>query len=234
MVTWMLIFPLDRSGLASTAASAATVAERVAATAAARTHRTVAVAAIPTAAYDRAEGGAVATGVADGLAWGVGVIPVPIDRYWRAINDDAAKPAWTDLAYVELLAGQPCGPARTMFQYLDVDVLSDRWWVVEQRAVAAVAGDVGVRELSWRSVDPSGRLTPSATAWADRGAPIVSTRGAWWLTDLGDGRTLVEYVAASDAGGFVPKGVVDRFAVAGVRTTVLAMQKLAEAGPACR
>ena len=77
-----------------------------------------------------------------------------------------------------------------MFQYLDVDVLSDRWWVVEQREnLALIEASAGsVRELTWNSVDkPEALLTPAAKQWAAKGVPVVTTRGGWLLTDLGGG-----------------------------------------------
>jgi hypothetical protein len=192
--------------------------------------------ALDRSAYEAASTGKIATGTGGGQAWGVAVVPVPIDRYWRALNDDRSKAAWSDLADVELLQGQYCGSPRTVFQYLDVSVLSDRWWVIEQRANDALAGASAgkLRELIWKSVThPDTLLNEAARAWAAKGEPIVETHGSWLLTDLGADRTLVEYTAYSDPGGMVPLSVVSRFAAGNVPTAIESMRKLAEAGPSC-
>ena len=130
----------------------------------------------------------------------------------------------------------PCGPERTTFQYLDVSVLTDRWWVVEQRANTALQARSGgrVRELVWRAADDADAiLTASAREWTAKAVQVTRTEGGWFLVDLGDGRTLVEYVVASDPGGAIPAGVANRFAASGIAGTLDAMRRLAVAGPGC-
>jgi hypothetical protein len=170
-------------------------------------------------------------------AYGLAILDAPIDRLWRAINDDASKADYTDLAHVEVLRGEPCGPERLTFQYLDVSVLSDRWWVVEQRANTALSSKSGgkVRELVWRaSPEADTALSASAREWTANGAvQVTRTDGAWFLVDLGDGRTLVEYLVASDPGGVIPAGMANRFAASGIAGTFDAMKRLAAAGPGC-
>lgn len=88
---------------------------------------------IPADAYLSAEAGQVATGLVavDGSsvrkAWGVGIVDVPIEAMWAAINDDRSKPSTTRLAHLEVLDGEPCGAQRTVFQYLPISMASDRW-----------------------------------------------------------------------------------------------------------
>jgi hypothetical protein len=222
-------------------AAAADVPARLAEIAPLRSMRATSAPAIPEAGYAKAIAGEVATGVTsagDGKSrvWGVAVVPVPIDRFWGAINDDQAKPRWTDLAHLELLRGEWCSAKKTVFQYLDVDLFSDRWWVVEQSHNEALARSSGgqVRELGWRSVpDGESLLNDGAREWAARGVQIATTAGAWLLVDLGDGTTLVEYSAYSDPGGIVPAGVLSRFAAGSVVSTIDAMRRLAVDGPAC-
>lgn len=225
----------------SLVAAAADVPARLAEIAPSRSMRATSPPKIPESGYARAIAGEVATGVASGSdgksrVWGVAVVDVPIDRFWGAINDDQAKPRWTDLEHLELLRGTFCASQKTVFQYLDVDLFSDRWWVVEQtqnEALSEATGG-GVRELSWRSVpDAQALLNDAAREWAARGVQVQTTAGAWLLVDLKDGTTLVEYSAYSDPGGLVPASVLSRFAAGSVVSTIDAMKRLALDGPAC-
>jgi len=197
---------------------------------------------IPRASYQEALAGKVVTGLVEKpghkarLAWGVGVVDQPIDRYWAAVNDDRNKVAYTKLEHLELLEGAYCSSRRVVFQYLGVSLLTDRWWVVEQRQNAGLAEGTGgrIREMSWKSLaDQAGALTPSAKEWADGGMALPFTEGAWLLADLGDGRTLVEYYAWSDPGGNVPARMASGFAAGGISDTIATMGKLAAKGPTC-
>lgn len=222
-------------------AAATDVPTRLAEVAPLRSLRATNPPAIPESGYTRAIAGEVATGVTsagDGKSrvWGVAVVNVAIDRFWGAINDDQAKPRWTDLAHLELLRGEWCAPKKTVFQYLDVDFFGDRWWVVEQlhNDALAKASNGSVRELGWRSVpDAEALLNETAREWAARGVQVETTAGAWLLVDLQNGTTLVEYSAYSDPGGLVPAGVLARFAAGSVASTIESMRKLAVDGPAC-
>ncbi|MFT4625717.1 MAG: hypothetical protein ACI8PZ_004388 [Myxococcota bacterium] len=197
---------------------------------------------IPAQAYEQALGGKVATGLVDvpgyksRQAWGVGVVDVSIDRMWAAVNDDRSKPEYTALEHVVLLDGEFCGAERRVFQYLNVSLLSDRWWVVDQRQNTAVSErtEGKVREVIWKSVDDMhGALTGEAAALAEKGIPVGFTWGAWFLVDLGSGRTLVEYHALSDPGGSVPARMASSFAAGGISDTIESMAKLAVKGPTC-
>lgn len=200
--------------------------------------------AIPEEAYEKAFAGKVETGLVDKpgfkarVAWGVGVVDVPIARMWAAVNDDASKPDYTALEHVVLLGGELCGDDRRVFQYLGVSLLSDRWWVVDQHQNTAVATQTGgaVREVMWRSVDDMAAAVvghPEAVSLAEQGIPIGFTQGAWFLVDLGGGRTLVEYHALTDPGGNVPARLASSFAAGGISETIESMAKLAEKGPTC-
>ncbi len=200
------------------------------------------VPAIPSSAYDEALAGGVPTGLVDveGFAarrvWGVGIVDVPIERMWAAVNDDRSKPEWTQLSHVELLDGAFCSPTRRVFQYLDVSIVSDRWWVVDQRMNLALATASGgsVREVTWKSVDDMpGALTQSAAEWASNGVPVAFTQGAWFLISLGEERTLVEYTSFSDPGGRLPRRFASSFAAGGIENTIRQMEKLARRGPTC-
>jgi hypothetical protein len=198
--------------------------------------------AIPASAYAQIASGGVVTGVQDTggalkRVWGVGILPVSPAALSAAISDDERKPQFTDLARAVLLSGKPCASGRVVLQYLDVSLLTDRWWVVEQRTNHAIAQASGgrVRELVWSAVDdPAARLTPDLAAYVSGAVQVPATEGSWFLVDLGDGRTLVEYVQSSDPGGAVPAGLAASMASRTIGDTFAAMEKMARAPGACR
>ncbi len=224
--------------LAVTTGSAATVAEGRQLAAPYRGERLLgSLPAIPEETWARVEAGEIVTGTADTGAkfkrvWAVGVVDVAIGHFWAALNDDQSKPEFSSLTHVELLSGAPCASGRVVFQYLDVSLMGDRWWVVRQTANTALAERSGgkVREMSWASLDDGAtHLNEAARGWAEKGSQVPFTEGAWFLVDLGDGRTLVEYVASSDPGGMVPAGVASSFAAGSLKTTFDGMKRLAVA-----
>jgi len=233
MTTWWMV----------TVAMAGPAEDRVAEIVATRSQRNLDSApTIERAAYDEALTGEVVTGLVEmegskaRLAWGVGVVEQPADRFWAAVNDDRNKVAYTKLEHLELLEGDYCAPRRVVFQYLGVSLLTDRWWVVEQRhnTALAAATEGRLREMSWKSVaDMPAALNDSAKQWADKGMPLPFTEGSWLVADLGDGRTLVEYYAWSDPGGNVPARMASSFAAGGISDTFATMAKLAAKGPTC-
>ena len=195
---------------------------------------------VPDSAYARAQAGDVVTGLesVEGSklrkAWGVAVIHQPIEALWAAVNDNRSKVRTTRLSHVELLEGEYCGSERVVFQYLDIRWLTDRWWVVRQQQNDTVArASAGrVRELVWRNL-PSHPLSRDAMRWARGGMELPFVEGAWWMQDLGDGRTLLEYFCWSDPGGSVPARLADRFAAGGIVETIRGIEALAQEGPAC-
>lgn len=195
----------------------------------------------PETAYAAALSGEVVTGVEDvsgpRRVWGVAVLDVPISDFWAAINDEEGKVRYTASDHQSLLAGEPCGPRRTVFQYAGGGALTDRWWVVDQRINLPLQerSQGQVRELTWRSVaEPRPLMDARTAALADAGMQIPFTEGAWLLVDLGDGRTLVEYSSRTDPGGWIPEGLGASFAAGGLQDNLEAMATLARSGPACK
>lgn len=226
----------------SLAATPDEVVARMKEIAAVRASRLVEAPAISDDHLRTAAGGKVSTGLvtveghAAKKAFGVGVVAVPIARFWAAINDDVGKPKWTKLEYAEVIGGQACGPARRVFQYLPVGVplMSDRWWIADIKANTALSEATAgrVREMTWQnSADQS--MTPSAQGWADKGIPVPFSVGSWFLVDLDGKSTVVEYYAWSDPGGSIPAGMASSFAAGGIADTLSQMAKAALAGPAC-
>jgi hypothetical protein len=195
--------------------------------------------ALPASVWTTAASGDVVSGVVavDGekakKAWAAAVIDVPIARLWSAINDDPAKPKYTGLAYAEVLTGAPCGTPRTVFQYLDVSLATDRWWVLEARSNPGLEAATGrsVREMAWTTVQPS--LTPTAQAWADQGMSLAWSRGGWLLVALDADTTIVEYWTWSDPGGNVPAGLASSFAAGALDGMIASIERLARDGGTC-
>lgn len=193
----------------------------------------------PAWAYETALSGEVASGVDQSTdnarkVWGVAIVEAPIDRYFSAINDDRNKTAYTKLDHVILLSGEPCANERVVFQHLPVPVLTDRWWTIRQRINTDLhtASQGRVREMSW-SPAPGVPLSAEANAVAGTGTQVSHTYGGWFLVDLGEGRTLVEFWTWSDPGGVVPEGLAASFATRNVSTTLDKMAELARRGPSC-
>lgn len=168
-------------------------------------------------------------------AYAMGIVPTPIDAFWRAVNDDPRKVDYTKLGYAEVLSGGVCGTRRQVFQFLPVAMMTDRWWTFEVRSNQAIydASAGAVREQYWNSETFGEPLTPSAQSWADKGMSVVFTQGAWLLMSLRSGGTLVEYYSWADPGGAVPAGLASSFAAGSIKDTFEAMTELAKTGAAC-
>ena len=168
--------------------------------------------------------------------YGVAVVDVPIDRFWSAINDEDSKVEYTKLGYAEVLLGNSCEPQRRVFQYLPVPIVTDRWWVSDQRmnTVLQATSQGRVRELTWKTTDPKNVSTESAREWARKGMPVDFAQGGWFLVDLDGTSTLVEYYSWSDPGGNVPMGAMGRFAAGGIPDMLATFTDLARTGPTCK
>lgn len=198
---------------------------------------------IPLGAYDEVAAGQVATGVVNTPGqkhrkiYGVGIVDVPIGRFFSAINDEKNKPDYTTLEHIVLLDGDYCGAERIVFQVLPVPIVSDRWWITRQSINTALQQKSSgrVREMSWRP-EPAGKqhMTPLTLALASKGVEVTMTHGGWFLIDLGEGQTLVEFWSWSDPGSGVPAGMAASFAARSIEDTLGTMTELAQKGPACK
>lgn len=200
------------------------------------------VPAISRDAYTTAAEGDVETGLvsvsgqAAKKAWGVGIVDVPIGRYWAAVSDSNSHPTYTKLSSSERLSGTACSGPRSVLQFLPVPFVSDRWWISNLSPNTRIHEESsgGVRELAWTSsTDPADVTTDSGRATIDEGIPIAFTKGAWFLVALDANTTLVEYYVWTDPGGSVPAGMASRFAAGGIEDTITAMARLANDGPSC-
>jgi hypothetical protein len=228
---------------AALAFSAADIEARVRAVHAVREDRLGTLApAIPDDAYPTLAKGAVATGLTavEGkharIAWGLAVLDAPVAAVFSAVNDDRNKPDYSKLAHVELIEGDYCAERRLVFQYLPIPVVSDRWWVIEQRinADAAARSDGAVREMVWmRERDGLPHLDASQQERVARAVQAEENDGGWWMVALDEQHTLVQFWALSDPGGNIPVRLAGPFAAGSIRDTFEMMESLAQKGPSC-
>jgi hypothetical protein len=218
------------------------VAARVAETAPLRSSRLDPRApSVPADAYRRAAAGEVVTGLVDvpgyaaRKAWGVAVVDVPVDAYWRAVNDDRLKAEHTAVDYAEVLSGGACAPSRRVFQYLPVSLATDRWWVVDIKSNESLSKATAgrVREYVWSNPSTMTPTTPTSQAWADKGMALAFTNGGWLLVDLDGTHTLIEYWTWTDPGGFVPAGLASSFAAGSIAESIQTFASLARQRKGC-
>jgi len=185
----------------------------------------------------RASGGTVVTGLYGNMAWAAAVLNVPIGQLWAGLNDETRHPPFTAMGHSEILTGAPCQSGRSVFNYLPIPMVSDRWWVSHIRAndqLAAASGN-SVRELTWfGTMEPSAVTSASGKKFMKEAEPIGSTRGAWFMVAIDQFNTYVEYFSATDPGAGVPSSLANRLAARGVHDQVLAIKKFATQGsPVC-
>jgi hypothetical protein len=199
---------------------------------------------IPTQIYREAFSGEIATGIevvesikaAKGYA--VAVFDIPIETYWKAITDEDHHAGKTPVSVSFTVDGSPRTNDHTIFQYLDIPILTDRWWMVNilYNGELYTSSSGTAWELVWadRNGDTALRAKLDPKVIED-GMPVAWTKGAWMLVDLGDGRTLVEYHTWSDPGGYVPVGPATRFAAGEVADNLEQMAAFARTHtPLCK
>lgn len=192
---------------------------------------------IPVSAYQQALDGEIARGIEvvedikAAKGYGVAVFDLPIETLWKAITDEDHHASLTSVKISETIQGTPRAHDHVLFQYLDVPVLTDRWWLVNIRHTAALYTASGGKawEVTWqdRNSDPSLVGLLDLTQFDDA-IPVAWTKGAWLLLQLDDGRTLIEYHTWSDPGGSVPVGLATRFASGEVAQNLSNMAKIAK------
>ncbi len=192
---------------------------------------------IPAAAYHKALSGQMVTGVEfvdgakAGKGWGVAVFDQPVEDVWRVVNDEERQVGRIPVDASVIIAGERHQTGRTLFQYMRLPVVTDRWWVVDvtHNGPLYEASGGTFWEQRWTEVaDPQRAI--DGTRFADlagRGMPVDTAKGAWLLVRLDDGRTLSEYFTWSDPGGQVPAGLASRFAGGAIKEMFIAVEALA-------
>lgn len=193
---------------------------------------------IPADAYRRAiedgetvTGMEVVEGVRAGKAYGVRVYDLPIGTVWKAISDEPHHVGFLPLKESKVVRGKARANHRILYQYTDLPVVSDRWWLTEIEYNGALYQETQGEawEMAWedRTQDQSLRATLDPALFED-GMPVAWTRGAWLLVKLEDNRTLVEYHLWSDPGGSVPIDFVNRMGPGQVKKTLDAIGRVAK------
>jgi hypothetical protein len=192
---------------------------------------------IPRHVYQAALDGEITSGIEivedikAAKAYGVAVFDIPIETFWKAIADEDHHANALPITRSMTIDGRRRSPDHTIFQYMDIPILSDRWWVVriQYNGGLYTASKHRAWELVWedRLKEPAMRSKIAPALIAD-GMPIAWTKGAWLLVDLGQGRTLVEYHTWSDPGGSVPPGPASRFAAGEVKSNLRSIRTFAK------
>jgi len=223
--------------LASTLAHATTGAEVAAHLQSWRAYRGIdTVPEIPAKAYQAALDGEVAKGIEvvedikAAKGYGIAVFDIPIAQMWKAVTDEDHHAGKLPIQVSKTIRGTPRTHDHVLFQWMDIPILDDRWWMVQINYTSSLYSDSGGQlwELTWqdRNKDAAlrARLPPDRM---EDSMPVAWTKGAWLLMQLDDGRTLVEYHTWSDPGGSVPVAMATRFAANEVVNTLKGMAKFA-------
>ena len=179
---------------------------------------------------DYVAGVRIVDGVAAGQGYGVAVYDLPIAQLWKAVIDEPHFPGHIPVEQSFVIDGVARTSPRSLFQYLDLPLVSDRWWVTRMRHNAKLftATDGVVWELSWKDATHTTKVQGTRAArFVTEGVPVAWTHGAWLLVGLPDGRTYTEYYVWSDPGGMVPAGPASRFASGKVTETLEGMEAFA-------
>ena len=162
--------------------------------------------------------------------YAVAVFDIPIEQLWKAIADEDHHANNLAVQVSETVQGTPRTHDHTLFQFLDVPMVSDRWWLVNIRYTASLYTQSNGKlwELTWRDRNKDQALIDTLDlSQFDDAMPVAWTKGAWLLLKLSDGRTLIEYHTWSDPGGSVPVGIATRFAASEVANNLAHMAKFA-------
>jgi hypothetical protein len=203
-----------------------------------RAHRGIETAPkIPSSAYQKALDGQVAKGIEviedikAAKGYGVAVFDIPIAQMWKAIADEDHHAHNTSVKMSETIQGTPRTHDHTIFQFLDIPVFTDRWWLVNIKYTSGLYTASGgkIWEITWQDRNKSTELVNMLDLTQfDDAIPVAWTKGAWLLMALDDGRTLIEYHTWSDPGGSVPVGLATRFAAGEVEQNLRNMAKFAQ------
>ena len=163
-----------------------------------------------------------------GKGYALAVIDAPIATIWRGITDEDHHAGHLMVDVSKTVEGTPRRDQHTLFQYLNVPIFSDRWWVVRQDFNEELYEASGGRvwEVAWTDRQQDAAFIASLDpALIENGIPIRWAKGAWFLVDLGGERTLLEYHTWTHPGGMVPVGPATRFAAGEVRENLETMVK---------
>ena len=184
-------------------------------------------------AGEKVKGIEIVDGVPAAKGYGLSVVNMPIEKLWAAVVDADQHAGTMPLQASKKIQGKRCGHNHVIFQYIDLPVISDRWWVTRIKFNSALytATEGKVWELGFQDEHKNQALIDSVDpALKGDGVPISWTKGSWTMVALGPSRTFVQYYVWSDPGGNIPAGPASRFSAGAVEDTLNAVEKLAKAG----
>ena len=69
-------------------------------------------------------------GVKAAKGYGLKVYDLPVAALWKAVVDERHHANYLPVQVSKVIRGDPTQTGRTIFQYIDLPVVSDRWWTV--------------------------------------------------------------------------------------------------------
>lgn len=165
--------------------------------------------------------------------YGLSVVNLPVEKLWAAVVDADHHAGTMPLQASKKVQGKRCAHNHVIFQYIDLPVIADRWWVTRIKfngpLYTATAGKVW--ELGFQDEHKNQALLDAVDpALKGDGVPIAWTKGSWTMVALSPTRTFVQYYVWSDPGGSIPAGPASRFSAGAVEDTLRAVETLAQAG----
>jgi len=161
-----------------------------------------------------------------GKGYAVGVFDIPVTVLWRAISDEDHHAEFMAADVSKTVEGVARRDGHTLFQYMKMPIISDRWWVVRMNFNADLYASSGgqVWEVVWNDRQKDQDLIDTLDQdLIDQGVPIRWAKGSWLLVKLSESRTFVMYHTWSDPGGRVPVALGTRIAAGQVKSNLKEM-----------
>ena len=191
--------------------------------------------AIPQRAYQQAARGEIATGLQEvkgyraKIGWGVAIFDIPIKHLYASMNEEENHVDYTAVSFVKVVRGRPCSDGREVLMILPLPIVSDRWWVTNQRTNPKIrkASNNQAAELVWKQIE-NWNLPQDYDVQLQGMVQIPFTQGSWFLLALDDMHTLAEYHSWVDPGGNIPAGPASKFATGSIEDTFVQMERFAK------
>jgi hypothetical protein len=166
-----------------------------------------------------------------GKGYAMGVFDIPIDVLWRGVSDEDHHAEFMAADISKTVDGVARRDGHTLFQYMKMPIISDRWWVVRMNFNGALYKSTSgkVWEVVWNDRQKDQALIDSLDpSMISEGIPIEWAKGSWLLVDLGAGKTFVMYHTWSDPGGRIPVGLGTRLAAGTVKNNLIEMTEFSK------
>ena len=161
-----------------------------------------------------------------GKGYALGVFDIPVEILWRGVSDEDHHAEFMAADVSTTVDGVARRDGHTLFQYMKMPIISDRWWVVSMTFNSSLyqSSNGQVWEVAWKDRQGDSNLIASLDQGIiGEGIPIRWAKGSWLLIDLGGGKTFVMYHNWSDPGGRIPVALGTRVAAGQVKTNLIEM-----------